>query len=62
MKWSAKDFDTAITKLLKPTIKNNKYELKQLLFSKVITYKCKDAKQRNYKDTSSDFKETLTYI
>ena len=32
-------------------------QLKQLLFSKVITCECKDAKQRNYKDTSSDFKE-----
>ena len=37
-------------------------QLKQLFFSKVITCKCKDAKQRNYKDTSTDFKETLSYI
>ena len=36
--------------------------IKNVVFSKVITSKCKDAKQRNYKDTSSDFKETLSYI
>ena len=37
-------------------------QLKQLFFSRVATCKCKGAKQRNYKDTSSDFKETLSYI
>ena len=37
-------------------------QLKQLLFSEVNTCKCKDVKQRSYKDTSSDFKETLNYI
>ena len=37
-------------------------QLKQLFFSKVITGKWKGAKQRNYKDTSSDFKEILSYI
>ena len=37
-------------------------QLKQLFFSKVITCKCKDAKQRNYEDTSSNFKEFLSYI
>ena len=37
-------------------------QLKQPFFSKVISCKCKDAKQRNYKDTNSDFKETLIFI
>ena len=37
-------------------------QLKQLFFSKVISFKCKDERQRNYKDTSTDFKETLSYI
>ena len=37
-------------------------QLKQLFFNSVITCKCKDTKQRHYKDASSDFKETLGYI
>ena len=37
-------------------------QLKQLFFSEVITCKCKDTKQKNNKDTGSNFKETLSYI
>ena len=59
-----KDFDTAITKLLKPMIKNKKYATYAIIFSKVITCEL-NAKVQNkeiIKIQALILKKTLTCI